>query len=203
MANGDQPRPKMSAQQFITQQVQLHLTSDEFRAQLYDIVRHVLAAQGHNLTVEDVRAIAREELVEGGGPSQPDISGDDVTAIVRASVLSDYPTDVGGAIDAKLGSLSRQLSTTLDQRIGEAAEQIEQQLMTALARRADAPAAPAPAPARDASMRRPQGLESDISDQLLQDIYRAVREELSTLRKTLLLERGRARLADQGLAQRG
>ncbi len=101
------------------------------------------------------------------------LSPGDVSSIIRASVLSDDAREVGGAIDAKLSLAVDRVVRRVESELTSATESLEDGVLRAVERASGRMQAATPT------------IEPGLSDELLQEIYRAAREEITSLRQDL------------------
>lgn len=102
------------------------------------------------------------------------LSPGDISSIIRASVLSDDAREVGGAIDAKLSLAIDRVIRRVEGEIAAATESLENGVLRAVERVSGRMQA-----TPDIS------IEPGLSSELLQEIYRAAREEIGSLRADL------------------
>jgi hypothetical protein len=101
------------------------------------------------------------------------LTPNDVSNIIRASVLSDDTREIGGALDAKLDAAIARVLQRVEAEIAGATESMEDGLLRAVERASGRQKAAGPT------------IEPALSDEFLQEIYRAAREEVASLRNDL------------------
>ncbi|MHC5020375.1 MAG: hypothetical protein ACYTGX_09745 [Planctomycetota bacterium] len=101
------------------------------------------------------------------------LTPNDVSNIIRASVLSDELREIGGALDAKLEAAIARVLQRVEAEIAGATESMEDGLLRAVERASGRQKAAGPT------------IEPALSDEFLQEIYRAAREEVASLRNDL------------------